>query len=412
MMMSDKSAAGRMLRVATGFVLLSAGAALLAAPVTRGEPAPPQATPTYASWSHGPSSRPDDFPIGVWLQSPSNAAKYQAAGINLYIGLWQGPTEEQLTALKAAKMPVICQQNAVGLAHRADPTIVGWMQGDEPDNAQPVTDPVTGEKGYGPCIPPARIIADHARLRAADPTRPVLLNLGEGVANDEWIGRGTGAALSDYERYIQGGDIVSFDVYPVAGLNKPDGENYLWYVPKGVTRLVGWTGGRKPVWSCIECTHIGSDRKPTPSQVRSEVWMALIHGSHGLIYFVHEFQPKFNEHALLDDAPMLAAVTKINHQVQALAPVLNSPTLGQVATVRSSSEQTPIDLMVKRQGKTTYLFAVGMRNGAVQGAFAIRGLPKTARAEVIGEARTITVNGGRFSDAFGPYAVHLYRIQQ
>jgi len=140
--------------------------------------------------------------------------------------------------------------------------------------------------------------------------------------------------------------------------------------------------------------------------------MALIHGSHGLIYFVHEFQPKFNEHALLDDPSMLAAVTKINHQVQALAPVLNSPTLGQVATVRSSSEQTPIDLMVKRQGKTTYLFAVGMRNGAVQGAFAIRGLPKTARAEVIGEARTITVNGGRFSDAFGPYAVHLYRIQQ
>jgi len=95
-----------------------------------------------------------------------------------------------------------------------------------------------------------------------------------------------------------------------------------------------------------------------------------------------------------------------------LAPVLNSPTLPQAASVSSSSPETPIDLMVKRQGKATYLFAVGMRNGAALGAFTVHGLPKTARAEVIGEARTITIKGGKFSDAFGPYAVHLYQISQ
>jgi len=39
--------------------------------------------------------------------------------------------------------------------------------------------------------------------------------------------------------------------------------------------------------------------------VRAEVWMALIHGSKGLIYFVHQFKP-FNEHALLDDPALLA----------------------------------------------------------------------------------------------------------
>ena len=407
----DKSAADRFL-LKTGLLTLLSVSALLIAPTTQCEPATHQIPSAYAGWSHGPSSRPDHFPIGVWLQSPANAAKYQAAGINLYVGLWQGPTEEQLAALKAANMQLICKQNAVGLAHRADPTIAGWMHEDEPDNAQPITDPVTGKTGYGPCVPPAHIIADYARLRAADPTRPVLLNLGEGVANDEWIGRGSGASLNDYGQYVQGCDIASFDVYPIAGLGKPDGENYLWYVPKGVTRLVGWTAGRKPVWTCIECTHIGSDRKPTPRQVRSEVWMALIHGSRGLIYFVHEFQPKFSEHALLDDAPMLAGVTEINHQIQTLASVLNSLTIAQAATVHSSSAQTSIDLMVKRQGKTTYLFAAGMRNGAASGAFTVPGLPKTAHAEVMGEGRTITVKSGKFSDAFGPYDVHLYRVQK
>ena len=371
--------------------------------------APP---PTYDRWKHGPPSRADYFPVAVWLQNPSNAAKYKSAGINLYIALWQGPTEAQLAALRKAGMPVVCEQNAVGLAHKDDPTIIGWMHGDEPDNAQPVTDPVTGKKGYGPCIPPSRIVADYSRLRAADPTRPVLLNLGQGVANDAWKGRGAGAKLSDYEEYVKGGDIVSFDVYPVAGLDRTDGENYLWYVPKGVDRLVGWTAGRKPVWNCIECTRIGSGRKPTPAQVRAEVWMALVHGSRGLIYFVHEFQPKFNEHALLDDPEMLAEVTRINRQIRELAPILNAPTLEPTAaSVRSSSPQVPIDLMAKRHGDATYVFAVGMRNGPARGTFALKGMPKAARAEVLGEGRTVAVRDGAFEDDFAPHAVHLYRIR-
>lgn len=118
-------------------------------------------TKSQAQWKKGLPQDPGYFPIAVWLQSPANAARYKAAGINLYVGLWEGPTEAQLAALKAAKMSVICDQNTVGLAHRDDPTIVGWMHGDEPDNAQPITDPVTGKKGYGPCIPPVRIVADY-----------------------------------------------------------------------------------------------------------------------------------------------------------------------------------------------------------------------------------------------------------
>ncbi len=364
----------------------------------------------YAQWSHGPARNANSFPIAVWLQSPENAARYKAAGFNLYIALWEGPTEAQLKALKAAGMPVICAQNAVGLAHRDDPTIVGWMHGDEPDNAQSITDPATGKQSYGPCIPPAKIVGDYARLRAADPTRPILLNLGQGVANDDWIGRGEGAKLDDYATYVNGGDLVSFDVYPVAGLERKDSENFLWYVPKGIDRLTKWTAGKKPIWNCIECTQIGSDRKATPHQVRAEVWMALIHGSKGLIYFVHQFKPAFNEHALLDNPPMLAEVTALNRQIQTLAPVLNSPTLEKVAAVKSSSPETPIDLMVKRQGRDLYVFAVGMRNGATTGTFTFPGLPANATVEALGESRSLSLHNGQFTDTFRPYDVHLYRV--
>lgn len=370
-----------------------------------------QSRTAFAPWQNGPPADPGYFPIAVWLQQAKNAARYKTAGINLYVGLWQGPTEQQIADLTREGMPVICEQNEVGLSHLQDPIIVGWMHGDEPDNAQPVTDPQTGERGWGPCIPPQKIVEDYERIRANDPSRPVLLNLGQGVANDEWYGRGAGAKLSDYETYVLGGDIISFDVYPVAGLEKPDPENYLWYVPKGVERLKQWTDGRKIIWNCIECTHIGNaERQATPEQVRAEVWMSLIHGSTGLIYFVHQFQPSFNEWALLDDPVMLPAVTAINAQIRELAPVLNSPTVPDGATVQSSLAEVPIAAMTKRYQGATYVFAVGMRNDAVEGSFTVPGLPATAEAEVLGENRTLPVTGGRFNDSFAPYAVHLYRI--
>jgi hypothetical protein len=272
------------------------------ADVATSQPSPGHAS-LYAAWKNGPSSQPDYFPIAVWLQDPRNADRYKQAGINLYVGLWKGPTEQQLAALKAAGMQLVCDQNEVGLKHKDDPTIVGWMHGDEPDNAQALP----GGKGYGPPIEPKRIIEDYRKLVAADPTRPVMLNLGQGVAWDGWYGRGVRTRHpEDYTEYVKGCDIASFDIYPVAHDHK-EIAGKLWFVASGVERLRKWASPR-PVWSCIECTRISSAHKATPQQVRAEVWMSLIHGSSGLIYFVHEWKPKFNEHALLDDPEMLKAV--------------------------------------------------------------------------------------------------------
>jgi hypothetical protein len=368
------------------------------------QPQPPRATTIHPD--------PGYFPIAVWLQQPRFASRYKEAGINLYVGLWNGPTTEQLDTLRAAGMRVICDQNATGLAHRDDPIIAAWMHGDEPDNAQPVRDPETGRTGYGPPVPPARIVADYQRLRAADPGRPVLLNLGQGVANDRWVGRGPEGRIEDYPEYVKGADIVSFDVYPVAGVRESEqGEDLLWYVARGVERLVGWTAGAKPVWSCIECTHIDNPRrKATPAQVRAEVWMAVIHGARGLIYFVHEFAPAFNDHALLDDPDMLAGVTAVNAEIRAAAPVLNAGEAVAGARVVSSDPDVPVAALVLRHGGAIHVFAVGLRDGQADATLTIPGLPATATAGVLDEDRTLTVRDGVLRDHFTPYAVRRYRI--
>jgi hypothetical protein len=363
---------------------------------------------SYRRWTNGPSSDPSFFPIAVWLQSPSKAARYREAGINTYVGLWRGPTEEHLAALRKAGMKLICEQNTAGLRHRDDPTIIGWMHGDEPDNAQSL-----GQgKGYGPPVTAERIQADYRRIREADPTRPVLLNLGQGVAWDNWIGRGVRRNHpEDYPEYVKGGDVISFDIYPVAHPS-PEVAGKLWFVPQGVERLVRWTGGQKVIWNCIECTRIQTrDRKATPQQVRSEVWMSLIYGSQGLIYFVHEWQPRFNESALLDDPEMLAAVTRLNRQVTRLAPVLYSPSLRDVVTVSTRDPQVPVALMSKVHQGATYVFAVAMRDGETTATFKLTGFAGQRKVEVIDESRTLTVMDGGFEDRFSGYGVHLYRVE-
>jgi hypothetical protein len=361
----------------------------------------------YAKWEHGPPQNAGFFPLAVWLQDPRNASQYRAAGFNTYVGLWKGPTESQLAALKAAGMKVICEQNATARRHLEDPTIIGWMHGDEPDNAQSLG----GSKGYGPPIPADTIVRDYSKLRAEDPSRPVLLNLGQGVAWDGWYGRGVRTRHpEDYPEYIRGCDLVSFDIYPVAHAH-PEVAGNLWYVARGVERLVKWAGGQKVVWNCIECTRIHSKTKATPGRVRSEVWMSLIHGSMGLIYFVHEWQPKFDEAALLHDPEMLRAVTAINRQIAELAPVLNSPTVTNGVQVSSSSPQVPVALMLKRHAGASYLFAVALRSGDTTATFTLKGLAGEQAVEVLGEDRSLNAREGKFSDSFSSWAAHCYRIK-
>jgi len=384
---------------------LAAGAWLTIVPEAASEPVVMASNPGV-KWTNAPWADSNFFPIGVWLQNPAKAESYHQAGINLYVGLWTGPTEEQLGALKKAGMWVVCEQNKTALQHLTDTNIIGWMHNDEPDNGQSLG----ARFGFGSPISPGMIIRNYQRMKALDSSRPVLLGLGQGVAWDGWYGRGNrNHHPEDYPEYLKGCDIASFDIYPVNHESK-EVSGQLWFVANGVDRLIQWSRAEKPVWNCIECTAINNPKqKPTPDQVRAEVWMSLIHGSHGLIYFVHQFKPKFQEAALLEDPEMLAAVTRLNRQIARLAPELNGPTIRDAVTVQPENPESPVDVMVKRFDDATYLFAVNMRNHATEATFTLAGFEGSHPVEVLDENRTLAATNGSFSDRFDPWAVHLYR---
>jgi len=355
----------------------------------------------YSKWSKGPSTDPNFFPIAVWLQNPANAQAYKDIGINTYVGLWAGPTESQLAELNVRTMPVICDQNSVGLTSANNHIIKSWMQIDEPDNAQ------WNGSGYDPCIDPNIIKQRYSQMVSNDNARPVLLNFGRGVSDENWIGRGTCTGhLEMYPEYIKGADIISYDIYPVTEYGNGD---KLDMVAKGVVRLVNWANRQKIVWNAIETTHITNQTlRPTASQIRSEVWMSIIHGSMGIIYFIHEWYPSFREDAIFRYPEIAQGVKELNAQITELAPVLNSDTIENAVTVTST---VPIKVMVKKYENKTYIFAVAMQNSNTVGNFSIDGFTGNTTAAVLGEGRLVEVNNGQFSDSFTGYGVHLYSIE-
>jgi hypothetical protein len=179
-------------------------------------------------------------------------------------------------------------------------------------------------------------------------------------------------------------------------------------VPKGIVNLRKWTNDQKPVWCTVEASNFNNTHMPTVSQIKSEVWMAVIHGATGFLYFCHHFKPTFVEAFPLSDPVMKEGLRSINHQITELAPVLNSPSFSGYASVTPENSNVPIDILVKDSGKGKYIFSVAMKEGQTKATFEVK---SGKRVEVLGENRTLTIKKGKFTDEFSANAVHLYKIK-
>lgn len=349
-----------------------------------------------------PFSDPDFFPIGVWLQNPGTARAWKAAGINLYIALWKGPTRAQLDALDAAGMTAIVAQNEIALEPRYDRLIAGWfVEPDEPDNAQPIH----GTNDYGAPVPPEAVIRRYEAIRQRDPTRPALLNLGQGVAWDGWFGRGprTGHP-EDYADYLRACDIASFDIYPVTSRFDPV-RGRIERIGHGVTRLRQWSAHGQGIWAVIGASRIDNpDRAPAPAEIRAQAWMAIVHGAQGIVWFVHQFRPRFVEAAVLEDAQARAALTAVNAEIAALAPVLN---LGVPEPDLQLDAGAGVTLRALRHDGALWLFGINDRPSQTRLRI---GVPDDRPGIDLASGAAVETRGGRFTARLEGYAPLLLRF--
>ena len=330
----------------------------------------------------------------------------KAVGINTYVGLCQtGMTAINL--VRNNNMKVISQQEWLPLASQLGIETSSWMGTDEIDMQRS----------------PAAGCAELQQTKTNSPLggRSFYNNFGKGVLF--W--------QSDAEArcYVNIPDIPSSDAYWMTDANicgsgeagnKPGvittnachvPANYGWQVQR--MRSLLNVPRSKPIWSFVELGRPwGETNRPAIAlpAIRAAAWHSIIAGAMGIQYFAHSFQPPpgcSSGPSIQRDCPSIrTAVTNLSSEIQGLAPVLFAPYLTSGFTANSN-----VKALAKFAGGKFYVLAgTAGHIGPVAGNFSIPCVGN-ATAAVVGESRTVPVNGGAWTDTFAdPNSIHIYRI--
>jgi hypothetical protein len=98
-------------------------------------------------------------------------------------------------------------------------------------------------------------------------------------------------------------------------------------------------------------------------------------------------------------------------QIQSLAPVINSPSLGGKAIATSENAVGQIAVLCKEYRDDLYVFAVNMRNEDAKANIRMASEQNHLVAEVLGEERHVELHDQVLQDSFPAYGVHLYRLR-
>jgi hypothetical protein len=337
------------------------------------------------------------FPLMSWAQRSTRFELLKSLGFNAFCG---GRASDYLPAAEKAGGYAMVGFDEKFIAH---PALLAWTHNDEPD--------LGFDKGGKPRKSAEEVVADYQRIRGKDTSRPVFLNLTSG-----FIEMG-GKKLSDerrryYQTVAGGADILSFDYYPIYGWNRPD---RLMWVAEGITQLRTFGGEKRPVMECIETSKgsqwvdYGKQIDVKPMHTRAEVWMAIIRGATGIMYFTHAWRPAFNEFEPTEE--MRGELKRLNAQITRLTPVIVADEFGGKVQI-AFEDGIHGEIMARQHEGSVYLFAnnLDLKWRAGRATIAMEGLKKGTKIEVVDEGREIVAEEGRFPDQFEPLVVHVYRI--
>ncbi|HUT60828.1 MAG TPA: hypothetical protein VNA25_23525 [Phycisphaerae bacterium] len=258
----------------------------------------------------------------------------------------------------------------------------------------------------------AKDLAERYRVvKKADPKHPVLVMYsgGQMLAADRKFGWTLPTPEKFYYETAKHADILYHDLFPVANNTAND----LKQIADATKLLVKYTRGRKHLWVAVDA----GDRKrwttkshaPTGEEIRCELWQAIVHGAHGLGFDYTGFNPWASIRMSADGEKGLTAAVKQIEQLK--APIL----LGRVehALQVTSAGDGKVDATLRRHGGKTYIFAVNVEAKPCEATIKPLEPKLTAgKAKVLGEDRTVDINGGKIKDRFDARAVHLYEIAE
>ena len=282
---------------------------------------------------------------------------------------------------------------------RNHPGLGVWKGADEP------------EWGREP-VPP--LVRAREIIRELDPHHPIAVTHAP---------RGTVASLRPYNASA---DITGADIYPIG---YPPGGHSLG-TNKSISMVGDYTrtmmevaDGKMPVWMILQISWSGvikpgkTLRFPTFPEERFMVYQAIINGARGLIFFGGHIEKAMSpEDARLGwnwtfwnrvlrpvveevgtKSPLYAALTVSNSKLPVQARA-GQGTGGIEFCVREADGAVFI-LACKAEGPTEQVTFTGLPDWAAEG-------------EVMFESpRRVAAQGGKFTDWFAPFEVHVYRFR-
>jgi len=291
----------------------------------------------------------------------------------------------------------------------------------------------------------ADFIAYKEKAAKAAPGLPIFIN------DAPWI---SSPATSWWLKWNTAGGVSCHDNYPfMVGHNgaigsrqsigmEPNG------IPQTVSLAVAANKEKVPVWVILGAFQIKSQptdphqfRFPTPTQLRAQVYAALIHGATGIHYFIMDsfvsrdggvvgmsphpevsYAPTHKHPAtpteLVQSRALWEQAGVINDELAQLTPVILAPTVGddfvyKVDVTGPAVTTTPIRCLLKPHPEGGYvLMTVNLDDAVLQVQYTFPG--EIAEAETMFEnqpARKLNEDGKSFNLQYEPYAAHVFRIK-
>lgn len=253
------------------------------------------------------------------------------------------------------------------------PAVLAWNSGDEPDCSN---------------TPPAEVGKNIDAVRDVDPNHLLYTT----VANPD--------VLLQYAPYV---DVFSNDPYPIA-----NGRINTIAVANQTARAREAIRQSRPLWMVPQCFGYekGPWQVPTAAQERSMTYQALIEGANGLIWYVYD-DKLFK---VLEHPELWAMMRQLTGEIKTLTPILLEPAY-DAQRFATGPDNCLRGACIRQGGDLYILTAHSNEKDLGQVELSPPGLPGKATVEVMFENRTLPVSGGKISDSFGPYAVHVYRVK-
>jgi hypothetical protein len=251
-------------------------------------------------------------------------------------------------------------------AFRDHPALLGWYISDEPN---------------GNNISPEQLENIYETVKKEDPYHPVSIVFM--------------APFLSAKDYAGAFDIVMADPYPVPKLP-------VSFVGNITEKLSGEFTGKKPLWIAPQAFGGGElwEREPTPQEIRSMTWQAILNGATGIEYFVRQGPNYFPKSISSWDM-----CSSIANEVAELTPWLlseedSSPVVSYSPNILATSK-THNGLMA--------VMAVNKSSSPESLKIRIKGFGY-GKAAVLFENRQVVINDGIISDQISSYGSQVYLI--